>query len=249
MINDQTIKGAVIIPLVSSFVSAVLAALLLAVVLALAGRYMAFIDREIIFYAALLALVGTMARDWHTTRRPPGQPQPEQKISAPVEDQSQPQEQEHKIILTEKNKNSAQTRIINLPEWAYKNIGQVARVTLRGQSLAESYWTGKQGLFSRSQFSELRAALLAAGVITWKNPEAHAQGIALTERGREVFQQLTGDGGRVYGLEAHPPTPAPPRPKARANGRGVRARACVRGGGGRIIKSWNGRAMVRNGQN
>lgn len=66
-----------------------------------------------------------------------------------------------------------------------------ATAALSGRSLAQSAWTGKGALFSRSQYDALTAACLQAGIVRYQNAQAHAQGVALTPAGRATLRRLT----------------------------------------------------------
>jgi hypothetical protein len=69
-----------------------------------------------------------------------------------------------------------------------------ARAAVNGMSLAQTSWTGSQGLFSRSEYDQLLAFLTRAGVVAWCNPDAKAQGRELTRSGRAALRAwLEGD--------------------------------------------------------
>jgi len=78
-------------------------------------------------------------------------------------------------------------------------LAHLARRVLAGDPLSEARWTGKRGPFSKAEFQTLRAELLRAGVVRWRNPGAPAQGLELTPAGRVVFRRLAQGG--------EPPTP------------------------------------------
>jgi len=81
------------------------------------------------------------------------------------------------------------TLIRNLPTDGATFRTWAAAVT-NGRGLAQDAWTGKGGLFSRSQYESILAALLEAGLVRWVNPEAHAQGAELTAAGRATLGKL-----------------------------------------------------------
>lgn len=43
---------------------------------------------------------------------------------------------------------------------------------------------------SRRQFERLRIEAVNRGLLVWRNPDAHAQGVELTQAGKHVFQRL-----------------------------------------------------------
>jgi len=79
-----------------------------------------------------------------------------------------------------------------------ERLAHLARRVLAGDPLSEARWTGKRGPFSKAEFQALRAELLRAGVVRWRNPGAPAQGVELTPAGRAVFRRLA---------QGEPPTP------------------------------------------
>jgi len=85
-----------------------------------------------------------------------------------------------------------------------------ARSVLAGRGLAIHEWTGRGGLFSRSEFERLRGDLLERGLVGWANPKDRRQGVQLTPTGRAVFRKL-----------ADLPQP-PPHPDRLEAGRGQR---------------------------
>lgn len=69
-------------------------------------------------------------------------------------------------------------------------LGALASGVLAGRSFSEGEWTGAGGLYSRSEFRDLRGQLLARGLLEWRNDNAPAQGVILTTPGRAVFRRL-----------------------------------------------------------
>lgn len=59
-----------------------------------------------------------------------------------------------------------------------------------GAPLSESAWCGAGALFSKREFFQLRDALLKNGVIAWRNPDAPAQGLELTNPGKAVMRYV-----------------------------------------------------------
>jgi hypothetical protein len=66
-----------------------------------------------------------------------------------------------------------------------------ARAALAGQSLAQTSWTGRSGLFSRSQYDSLLTFLSDAGIVEWVNPASTSQGRRLTRAGRAALEHYT----------------------------------------------------------
>ena len=61
---------------------------------------------------------------------------------------------------------------------------------LAGRTFNQTAWTGRVGIFSRSEFDQVRDTLIERGLACWKNPEARAQGVELTGAGRAVMRRL-----------------------------------------------------------
>jgi len=91
---------------------------------------------------------------------------------------------------------------IDLPASA-EQLSALAGGLLTGASLSESTWTGGKGLFSRAEFSQLRAELIRRGLARWNNPHTTARGAALTPAGRAVMRQFSL-------MVDNPPHPPPP---------------------------------------
>ena len=75
-----------------------------------------------------------------------------------------------------------------------ERLPKLAAGLAAGRQFAESTWTGRDGLFSRSEFGNLRGELIRRGLARWKNLDAPAQGVELTSPGKAVFQRLAGLG-------------------------------------------------------
>lgn len=66
-----------------------------------------------------------------------------------------------------------------------------AKAVLSGASgLSVSEWTGRGGLFSRSEFERLRSRLIEIGLVRWVNDRSKQQGVTLLPAGRAVFRRL-----------------------------------------------------------
>lgn len=79
--------------------------------------------------------------------------------------------------------------LIDLPA-SREQLEGLARGLLSGASLSEAQWSGGNGLFSRSEFSQLRAELIKRGLARWNNPNTPARGAALTPSGRAIMQKF-----------------------------------------------------------
>lgn len=77
---------------------------------------------------------------------------------------------------------------LNLPESISeaKLVEFAKGVTLKG--LAQGQWTGKAGLFSRSEFDALMAELERANIVTWVDPQNRSQGRKLTHPGQAALR-------------------------------------------------------------
>jgi hypothetical protein len=91
--------------------------------------------------------------------------------------------------------------LIDLPATA-EQLEALARGLLAGASLSEAQWTGGNGVFTRSQFSQLRAELIKRGLAAWNNSHTTARGAALTPAGRAIMRTFAGESVR--------PHPTPP---------------------------------------
>ena len=64
------------------------------------------------------------------------------------------------------------------------------RGVLDGRPITETQWTGNGRPFSKTKYNPMRDGLIAKGILQWRNPDAPAQGVELTDKGRTVFEQL-----------------------------------------------------------
>jgi len=69
-------------------------------------------------------------------------------------------------------------------------LAHLARKVLAGEPFSEARWTGAGRPFSKGEFQALRAELLRAHLVRWRNPGAPAQGLELTPAGRAVLQRI-----------------------------------------------------------
>jgi len=81
------------------------------------------------------------------------------------------------------------TKIAHLPA-DHRHIRALAEAALNGKPLTERHWTGSGKPFTKREFREIRAELIRAGILRWRNQNAPAQGVIVTEAGREALQQI-----------------------------------------------------------
>lgn len=67
-----------------------------------------------------------------------------------------------------------------------------AQAAVNGQSLAVGHWTGNDRPFSRSNYEALLDFLHGAGVVTWQNADAPAQGRKVTRPGKAALKAWLG---------------------------------------------------------
>ncbi len=143
--------------------------------------------------AGYLALAGGAAtalvwyfgsiRSWRRSTFGPDQPLPI--IDDPGHD-GQPQ-----MIRVELVTDAGRHReYIDLPA-SRSQLRQLASGVLAGSPMSEASWVGGRGIFSRSQFSQLRDELIKRGLLRWNNSHTTARGAALTAQGKAVFRYLS----------------------------------------------------------
>ena len=109
-----------------------------------------------------------------------------------------PQDTTPKNIRLEMSINDGNTlRYADLPA-SSDQLRTLAKGVLEGSTLSEAAWT--PGLFTRGEFSQLKAALIRRGLAVNRSRDP-ARGIQLTRPGEAAFQWLAGLGD--------PPTTTP----------------------------------------
>ena len=73
-----------------------------------------------------------------------------------------------------------------------------ARAALAGQSIAQSGWTGKAGLFSRSDYDSMLGELERAGLVRWVDPQNKPQGREVSPAGRAALRRLVESHARTH---------------------------------------------------
>jgi len=93
-----------------------------------------------------------------------------------------------------------QTKYLDLDVEPAK-LATFCKSVLNGRGFGVNDWSGPAGIFSRSQFVNLRNDLLERGLVRWVSAKDKRQGAELTPAGAAVFRRLvenlsptTGDG-------------------------------------------------------
>lgn len=95
-----------------------------------------------------------------------------------------------KVELLEQAEGAWRGEYLNLP-CAPEQLKLLASGVMSGGSLSESGWCGANRPFTKSQFHQLRQALIEKGWLAWRSPSAPAQGVEVTHVGRRVFSYLS----------------------------------------------------------
>ena len=104
-----------------------------------------------------------------------------------------PQPESRTIEIVHKNERGgvkSMHRFDHLSANTVEHLDQFAKAVLAGRGLAEANWTGRSGLFSKSEYGALMDALSEAGIVQWVNPKAKAQGREVTRGGRRALSEL-----------------------------------------------------------
>lgn len=81
-------------------------------------------------------------------------------------------------------------RIDELPATA-QQMGILARGLLGDRPFSEREWaSGASRVFGQTQWARLTEAMLKAGLVGWIDPDAHQQGLELTDAGWALMEQL-----------------------------------------------------------
>ena len=104
--------------------------------------------------------------------------------------QPEPEPEPLRVIVDHTEDGSRSTDFIDLPV-DRERAGTFARALLDGyRGFSLNAWTGRGALFSRREYDALVATFIQRGLATWRNPQAHAQGVELTAAGRAVIRRL-----------------------------------------------------------
>jgi hypothetical protein len=71
-----------------------------------------------------------------------------------------------------------------------ERLAVLANGLIAGATLAETTWTGPGRPFTRAEFAQVRAALIARGLASWRNSNCPARGCDLTRPGRAAMKWL-----------------------------------------------------------
>jgi hypothetical protein len=70
-----------------------------------------------------------------------------------------------------------------------RQLHEFLNAILTGETISEARWTPAKNGFSKSEYWRVVSELIRAGVLRWKNDQAHDQGVILTGDGREILAQ------------------------------------------------------------
>jgi len=108
---------------------------------------------------------------------------------------------EPKIITIEMAApNQRQMRYLHLPVGVQEQDLQRLCIGLMIQQrpFSEAEWTGRGRPFSRAQFREIRAKMLEAGMVVWKDERHKTQGTELTVFGKQALQRVLESNARTF---------------------------------------------------
>jgi len=99
----------------------------------------------------------------------------------------EPEPQTISIEVVNPDNRSLKYLHLPIPEEALRKL--CVGLVVHQRPFSEAEWTGRGQPFSRAEFREIRAKLLAAGVIAWKDSRHKQQGIEFTAWGRRVMHR------------------------------------------------------------
>lgn len=182
----NNVTGPVVIPLLQSVITGVLAGLVVMVILLWAKA-------PWWFPASILAMVGVMFISWQAYRNRWQMViesflgvdlNGDGYIGAP---QAAPLALDPSPIRVELVQDAGQhTSLIDLPA-SPEQLQALVTGILRGKSFTLNAWLGT---FTRPEFETLRDVLIMRGLARWKNENVHHQGADLTPAGKAVFKRL-----------------------------------------------------------
>lgn len=91
------------------------------------------------------------------------------------------------VIKAEISRNGGATK--TYAELSGTHLLDFLAAILAGESISEARWTPAKNGFSKSEYWTTISALIRAGVLRWKNDQAHDQGVILTDEGPEIISQ------------------------------------------------------------
>lgn len=105
-----------------------------------------------------------------------------------------PPAQQHATLRLEVKENKPTGAQIKIMEANARKLVALCVGLSHGWPFTEKAWTGKGKPLSNKEFESLRDHFLRHGWAEWKNPEAHAQGVVLTEAGQQIVDQVNAQG-------------------------------------------------------
>jgi len=99
----------------------------------------------------------------------------------------EPEPQTISIEVVNPDNRSLKYLHLPIPEEALRKL--CVGLVVHQRPFSEAEWTGRGQPFSRAEFREIRAKLLEAGVIAWKDSRHKQQGIEFTAWGRRVMHR------------------------------------------------------------
>jgi hypothetical protein len=90
-------------------------------------------------------------------------------------------------IRAEISRNGGQSKTYH--ELSGSKLLNFLEAILDGEDLGEAYWTPERNGFKKSDYWSNISEMVRAGILGWKNIDAHNQGVVLTEDGGEILRQ------------------------------------------------------------
>jgi hypothetical protein len=78
----------------------------------------------------------------------------------------------------------------------FEEARKLAQGLLAGIPFSEAGWIGDEGIFSRSQFVQIRGEFVKRGWARWRNDKYPPQGVELLPDGWDICKQLARGGGQ-----------------------------------------------------
>ena len=185
------IVSAVIVPLLQTIITAVLAALFVPAIHWVLLEYtdLYFPALPIFFLVLLVALLYqwlTLLGEWRALLWP--EPLEEVFTNPQMPQAQNPITESIKIQITSPDRKTSS--FLELPISQAK-LGVFAIGVSNGGTTAESAWVGTSQLFNRAEYSSLRDALITRGFARWNSENHQERGWRLTEKGKAIFKELS----------------------------------------------------------
>jgi hypothetical protein len=184
--RSASLESDALVPVVQSLVSALVASISAGVASALTGIWQPFPAAGVCGVGALALSWLVLLREhrgllWDVERVISGNFGTESPTGTPQD--------VLRVEITEHKGHNQHISYLELPGTP-QQLMTLANGLLGGKGTSESDWTGSGKPFSRSEFREIRTALIDRGLATWANPDHHAQGWELTAAGRAVMRRI-----------------------------------------------------------